>query len=126
MTDRACDTKTRYCSDVEPAARCDHCPIRKIQLLMAPIEVIPVANTVIGATYPSEKLIDGVPGNFHLNNHRSVAVSNEVYWNEDMTTCPTGVKVQLLGQGGVAAYAHYQYSDRFWVGWAPLPKRRPK
>ena len=68
---------------------------------------------------------DVAPSNFHLNNHRSVAVSNEVYWNENMADCPLGVKVQLLGAGGVAVYAHY-HGDPFWEAWAPLPKRRPK
>lgn len=63
--------------------------------------------------------------NYHLNGNKSVAVSNEVFWNEDMTQCPRGVKVQLLGQGGVAVYAQYVLDDRFWIGWAPLPKRRP-
>ena len=67
-----------------------------------------------------------VPSTMHLNADKTVAVSNEVYWNEDMTKCPTGVKVQLLGKGGVAVYAQYQTADQWWVGWAPLPKRRPR
>lgn len=61
----------------------------------------------------------------HLNSEKSVAVSDDYFWNEDMSQCPTGVKVQLLGSGGVAIYGHYRRDDLFWIGWAPLPKRRP-
>lgn len=61
----------------------------------------------------------------HLNTNRSVAVADYYYWNENMADCPLGVKVQLLGAGGVAVYAHY-HGDPFWEAWAPLPKRRPK
>lgn len=57
------------------------------------------------------------------NADQTVAVATDVFWNEDMTTCPRGMKVQLLGEGGVAAYGTY-HGDRFWVGWAPVPKRR--
>lgn len=62
----------------------------------------------------------------HLNANKSVAVADDYYWNENMDECPRGVKVQLLGQGGVAVYAHYTHDDRFFVGWAPVPRRRPK
>jgi hypothetical protein len=61
-----------------------------------------------------------------LNADQSVAVSTEVFWNEDMTTCPRGVKVQLLGAGGVALYGTYDGKDPFFVGWAPVPRRRPQ
>ena len=65
-----------------------------------------------------------------LNNDRSVAVSTDVFWNEDMTTCPRGVKVQLLGRGGVAVYGLYDGArdhgkDIFFTAWAPVPRRRP-
>lgn len=65
------------------------------------------------------------PAPFHLNSTGTVVVSDEVYWNEDMSTCPRGVKAQLLGAGGVAYY-HVYNGDPFWVGWAPIPKRRPR
>jgi hypothetical protein len=52
----------------------------------------------------------------------SVAVDRGYYW-QPMTTCPQGVKVQLLGQGGVAIYAQYVGKDTFWTGWAPLPNK---
>ena len=58
-----------------------------------------------------------------LNADQTVAVSTDVYWNEDMTACPRGSKVQLLGSSGVAHYGNY-HGDKFWVGWSPLPKRR--
>ena len=58
-----------------------------------------------------------------LNADQTVAVSTDVYWNEDMSQAPRGVKCQLLGAGGVAVYREY-HGDPFWIGWAPLPKRR--
>ena len=59
-----------------------------------------------------------------LNRDKTVAVATDYYWNEDMSACPTGAKVQLLGVGGVASYGNYNGRDDFWVAWAPLPKRR--
>lgn len=65
-----------------------------------------------------------IPVSTHkLNADQTVAVATDVFWNEDMTTCPRGAKVQLLGAGGVAVYGDY-HGDAFWVGWCPLPKRR--
>lgn len=61
---------------------------------------------------------------YRLNSDRSAAVSNDTYWNEDMSTCPRGTKVQLLGEGGAAVYSHYN-GDSFWVGWCPVPRRAP-
>jgi hypothetical protein len=58
-----------------------------------------------------------------LNADQTVAVATDVFWNEDMSTCPRGAKVQLLGAGGVAVYGDY-HGDPFWQAWAPLPKRR--
>lgn len=60
-----------------------------------------------------------------LNSDRTVAVATDYCWNEDMDACPRGVKVQLLGVGGVASYGTYNGRDPFWVAWAPVPKRRP-
>jgi hypothetical protein len=39
-----------------------------------------------------------------------------------MNTCPRGVKVQLLGTGGVAMYGIFSKPDGFFTHWAPLPK----
>ena len=59
---------------------------------------------------------------FKLNNKHNVAVSTEVRLSKDMTACPRGCKVQLLGKGGVLVYANYDLNP-FWVEWAPLPAR---
>ena len=59
-----------------------------------------------------------------LNSTKTVAVSTTQFW-EPMDTCPRGVKVQLLGAGGVAVYGLYDGRTEFWEAWAPLPKRRP-
>ena len=59
-----------------------------------------------------------------LNADQTVAVDKEYCW-QPMSTCPLAVKVQLLGQGGVATYSNYVRGDGFWHGWAPLP-RKPK
>ena len=68
----------------------------------------------------------GIPASAHkLNADQTVAVSTDVYWNEDMGQAPRGVKLQLLGAGGVAYYDTYN-GDPFWIGWCPLPKRRRK
>ena len=58
-----------------------------------------------------------------LNADKTVAVSQQVFW-EPMSTCPIGVKVQLLGAGGVATYGQYIRGDGFWQGWAAVPARR--
>ena len=58
-----------------------------------------------------------------LNADQTVAVATDVFWNEDMSTCPRGTKCQMLGEGGVAVYGTYN-GDPFWIGWCPLPKRR--
>ena len=60
-----------------------------------------------------------------LNADQTVAVATDVFWNEDMSQAPRGVKLQLLGAGGVAYYNTYN-GDPFWIGWCPLPKRRGK
>lgn len=49
-----------------------------------------------------------------------VAVDRHYLW-QPMDSCPRGVKVQLLGQGKVATYGHYNGHGSFWLGWAPLP-----
>lgn len=60
---------------------------------------------------------------FKLNSDKSVAVSLDVYLNNDMSACPRGCKVQLLGRGGVLIYGNYS-GNPFWCAWAPLPRRR--
>ena len=52
-----------------------------------------------------------------------VAVDANYFWQE-MDTCPQGVKVQLLNAGSVAIYGTYDGKYSYWLGWAPLPKRK--
>lgn len=63
---------------------------------------------------------------WHINNDRTAAVSDVQFWLPIDSYTPKGVKIQLLTSGGVAIYAHY-YGEKFWKGWAPLPKvdKRP-
>lgn len=58
-----------------------------------------------------------------MSKDATVAVCTGMYW-QPMCDCPQGVKVQLLGQGGVAVYGTFKRGDGFWHGWAPLPKVR--
>jgi len=53
------------------------------------------------------------------------AVDPNYFW-QPMHTCPRGVKVQLLGGGGVAVYGQYNGRDTFYTHWAPLPKKPPR
>ena len=55
-------------------------------------------------------------------------VDTEYYW-QPMDTCPRSAKVQLLSKHGVAVYGEVHErglygKETFWVGWAPLPKKR--
>lgn len=50
-------------------------------------------------------------------------VDTDYYW-QPMDTCPKSAKVQLLSVHGVAVYGEYHGKETFWVGWAPLPKKR--
>lgn len=60
---------------------------------------------------------------YKLNSTQDVAVANGVFWEEDMSTCPRGAKVQLLSIYGVAVYGVYR-GEKFWAAWAPLPRRK--
>lgn len=53
----------------------------------------------------------------------AAAVATDYYWIPIDKDTPRGVKLQLLGQGGVAQYSSY-HGDPFWTHWAPLPKRK--
>lgn len=59
---------------------------------------------------------------YKLTSDRAAAVSQTVYWYNDMRTCPLGAKVLLLGSGGVATIGHYNGKDLFFIAWHPLPK----
>ena len=58
-----------------------------------------------------------------LNTEKSVAVATDYFW-QPIDTCPRGVKVQLLGKGGVATYGIWNGKEPFYTHWAPLPRRR--
>ena len=51
----------------------------------------------------------------------AAAVDQNYFW-QPIETCPRGVKVQLLGKGGVAMYGQCSVRDTFYTHWAPLPK----
>ena len=61
---------------------------------------------------------------YKLNSDATVAVATEVYWIPVDKDTPRGVKLQLLGQGGVAVYSEYR-GESFWVSWQSVPARRP-
>ena len=60
-----------------------------------------------------------------INSTSTVAVATDYYWQPIDTNTPRGVKVQLLGKGGVAVYGTWNGKDPFYTHWAPVPKRRP-
>jgi hypothetical protein len=65
---------------------------------------------------------------FRLDSTKAAVVSNDYYWIPIDHTTPTGVKILLLGRGGVASlgqYFHRPNETQFWDFWAPLPKKKP-
>lgn len=58
-----------------------------------------------------------------LDSTRTAAVDHRHPWRT-MRHCPRGVRVLLLGAGGVAVIGTWDGRDTFWQGWAPLPTRR--
>ena len=58
-----------------------------------------------------------------LNTDKTAAVAVDYYWLPINKDTPRGVKIQLLGLGGVAAYGVWDGKSRFWSHWAPLPKK---
>lgn len=61
---------------------------------------------------------------YRLNTEKSAAVSTDAEFLP-MSTCPRGVKVILLGGGGVATIGQYDGKEPFWKGWHPM-LRKPK
>lgn len=55
-----------------------------------------------------------------LDSTRAAAVDHRFPWRP-MRTCPIGVKVLLLGAGGVATISTYDGKSTFWQGWSPMP-----
>ena len=65
---------------------------------------------------------------FRLDSTKAAVVSNDYYWIPIDASTPTGVKILLLGRGGVASlgqYFHRPNETQFWDFWAPLPKKKP-
>ena len=60
-----------------------------------------------------------------INSNSTVAVAVDYYWLPINADTPKGVKLQLLGKGGVAVYGTWNGKDTFYTHWAPVPKRRP-
>ena len=61
---------------------------------------------------------------FKLSKDGSVAVATDYYWQPIDADTPRGVKLQLLGAGGVAVHGMWDGKNKFWTHWAPLPKVR--
>ena len=59
-----------------------------------------------------------------INSASTVAVATDYFWLPINTNTPRGVKLQLLGKGGVAVYGTWNGKDPFYTHWAPVPKRR--
>jgi hypothetical protein len=59
-----------------------------------------------------------------INSAGTAAVAESYYWMPCGPDTPIGVKLQLLGAGGVAIYGMYNPKVKFYTHWAPLPRRR--
>ena len=75
--------------------------------------------------HPAAKCEPNPRAGFQLNNERSVAVALDYYWMPVGPDTPRGVKLQLLGRGGVATHGLWDGRSTFWTHWTPLP-RMPK
>ena len=60
---------------------------------------------------------------YTINTRDSVVVATDYYWMPINKDTPRGVKLQLLGIGGVAVYGEWDGKSRFWTHWAALPKK---
>ena len=56
-----------------------------------------------------------------IDSSGQAAVDSTYFW-QPISTCPRGVKVQLLGEGCVAMYGILNRDNSFFTHWAPLPK----
>ena len=52
----------------------------------------------------------------------AAAVDHNYFWQPIDEHTPRGVKLQLLGKGGVGIYGQYNGRDKFFTHWAPMPK----
>lgn len=56
-----------------------------------------------------------------INTAGTVAIDPNYYWRPIGSNTPRGVKLQLLGKGGVAVYGLWDGKNNYWTHWAPLP-----
>jgi hypothetical protein len=70
----------------------------------------------------SESLLKDSSSDYRLNSGKEVAVSTSSRLSKDMAACPRGVKVLLLGYGGVLVIGQYS-GELFWEQWGALPRR---
>lgn len=67
---------------------------------------------------------DTLEAGYKINTEGTVAVSTVQYWEPISKDTPRGVKLQLLGAGGVGIYGMWDGKNPFFTHWAPMPKRR--
>ena len=72
----------------------------------------------------SELLGENEKPGHRLNSTSTVSVSTTQYLKPSDENTPRGVKIQLLGHGGVLTYGMWDGRNPFWTHWAPLPRRR--
>lgn len=57
---------------------------------------------------------------------RAAVVDHDYHW-QPITSCPSGMRVQLLSRSGIATVGRFTTNkDGWWIGWAPLPKIPPQ
>ena len=78
--------------------------------------------TELGAFAGNLRQPSDAAASYRLNSGKEVAVSTSYRLNKDMAACPRGVKVLLLGAGGVLVIGQYA-GEPFWEEWCALPKR---
>lgn len=64
---------------------------------------------------------------FRLDSTKAAIVADDYYWIPIDASTPNGVKILLLGRGGVASlgqYVHRPGETQFWTHFAPLPRKR--
>lgn len=74
-----------------------------------------------------DEMCDRGPDLFTQEERRALTEDRrQVFWNEDMDSCPRGLKVQLMGAGGIAVYGIYDGRTLFYRAWCPVPAWRPR
>jgi hypothetical protein len=58
---------------------------------------------------------------------KASALVDPDYWWRPMSTCPSGIKVQLLNRAGIGTSGKLESNrDGWFIGWAPMPKIPPE